>query len=69
MGDELLQPPTQHILPQPSQQGDLVDMDVRSDTPTEVAAFPTEVVDSSSTPVGPPAPTDPAAALQQQLER
>eukprot|EP00975_Prorocentrum_lima_P047090 9845769-Prorocentrum_lima.AAC.1 len=44
-------------------------MDVRSDTPTEVAASPTEVADSSSTPVGPPAPTDPAAALQQQLER
>eukprot|EP00975_Prorocentrum_lima_P057883 12140092-Prorocentrum_lima.AAC.1 len=49
MGDKLPQPPTQHVLPQPPLQGDTVDMDACSDTPTEVAASPTEVADSSST--------------------
>eukprot|EP00975_Prorocentrum_lima_P059490 12472149-Prorocentrum_lima.AAC.1 len=46
-------------------------MDVRSDTPTEVAATPTEVADSSPSPLVQASSVDPPVspiALQQQLE-
>eukprot|EP00975_Prorocentrum_lima_P003548 777536-Prorocentrum_lima.AAC.1 len=43
-------------------------MDVRSDTPTDVADTPTEVADSSPSPLVQAPSVDPTLALQHQLE-
>eukprot|EP00975_Prorocentrum_lima_P035050 7365780-Prorocentrum_lima.AAC.1 len=56
--EELPQPPTQHVWPQHPLQGECDDVDIRSDTPTEVA-------DSSPSPIVQAQSVDPAIALQQ----